>query len=246
MNKVTFDFFPGNKVVAGYSADCDGAWSYNKPDDYANYELLAKEFGITVDRLVRVHENHTNNILAVDSSNGGEGVIKDGTSGFYDGMITNAKNLMICVISADCVPVFLYDSDNNAIGIVHSGKEGTVKEVAAKAVSGMKDRFNTDPANLKCILGPFICQKHYQLQNKDITGFLKNYSDGQCDKFIKSDKDGYYVDLGTAICFSLEKAGLKPVNIFNCNVCTYENRNLFSFRRDRNYIRHIISFIMLK
>lgn len=244
MKAIIFDFFPEN-VIAGYSSDCDGSWHYNSPDDYANYELLAKELGISVNHIIRVRENHTDNVITVDSSNGGEGVIKDGTPGYYDGIITNAENLMLCIVTADCVPVFLFDSDHGAVGIVHSGKDGTVKEIVAKAVFDMENRFNTDPTNLQCILGPYISQKHYQLQKKDLVAFNTYFSSKERDRFIQSEKDGYIVDLGEAISITLEKAGLKRSNIFNCHTCTFENHDLFSFRRDRTY-KHLISFIMLK
>ena len=242
---VVFDFFSDKRVVAGYSTDCGGSWRYNTKEDHANYELLAKEFGVSANRLVRVHQNHTNNILVVDGSNGGEGAIKEGSADFYDGIITREENLMLCVVTADCVPVFLFDSKNNVAGIVHSGKAGTAKAIVANAVLAMQERFNTRTENLQCILGPYISQKNYQLQKKDIVEFDEHFTKEECERFILAGEGGYYPDLGEAIAITLEKVGVNRKNIFDSRICTFDNKDLFSFRRDRIY-KHLISFIMIK
>ena len=42
-----------------------------------------------------------------------------------DGIITQNRGLLTVVTVADCVPVFLFDSESGFFGVVHSGWKGT-------------------------------------------------------------------------------------------------------------------------
>ena len=68
----------------------------------------------------------------------------------------NIKNICICVSTADCVPILIYDKENDVIAAIHAGWRGTVKRIAEKAVELMKENYNCDPKNMVAAIGPSI------------------------------------------------------------------------------------------
>ena len=164
----------------------------------------------------------------------------------YDGLITTDAGLMLTIVTADCVPIFLYDPRNLAIGLVHSGREGCAKEIAARAVEKMQECYGTNSAELLCYLGPYLSAKHHEVQEKDLEGFYKNFSESECKKIIASKNNGHYqIDMGQAIEATLTRAGVKPENIQDDHVCTFEHKELYSWRRDHDPDARILSFMMI-
>ena len=153
-----------------------------------------------------------------------------------DAYITNEKNLPIAIRTADCVPVFIFDPRQWAIGLVHAGWKGTYKLILPKTVQQLEEKFNSKPSDLKIVLGPSIrvcCYQvgeefrdHFPLQVKDRDGFL-------------------YADITGANRDQLLKAGVLQENIFDSGLCSCCNRNYFSFRRDGVKAGRMISVMML-
>lgn len=268
MNTIFLNQFNSDKVIAGYCLDNDGRWGYNNPDALPGYEKLAAQFGADPKDFIRVKQTHSADILVADMSNAGEGVIRDrypdsviitataesdtevdGTvvlPSSYDGIITATPGIVPCVVTADCTPVFLYDPVKNVVGMVHSGRVGTMKEIAANAVKKMRSEYGTDPADIRCILGPYLCKKHHEVEEKDITGFYEHFTKIEFGSSIDSLGIKRYVDMGTAITLSLTRIGVQAENISDCNICTFENKECASYRRTRNKEQRILSFITIR
>ena len=51
-----------------------------------------------------------------------------------DAIITNKKKLPIAVLTADCVPILLYDNKNNMIAAIHAGWKGAYKGIIKKVI----------------------------------------------------------------------------------------------------------------
>ena len=231
-------------VVAGYSADMGGLFRY--AEDLPHFTALAETFGLTPKRMIRLHQAHTDKNLTVDGKNGGDGVIRDGTPEPYDGLISNENDLMLCVVTADCTPVFLYDPVCGVAGMLHSGRSGTMKDISGKAVLKMQQEFGSKPGDIRCILGPYLCARHHEVERKDIEGFFELFSESECERFLKNKGIKYYVDMGEAIRISLMKKGVLSENIVDHHICTYEEKALYSWRRDHLKDKRIISFIYKK
>lgn len=244
MEITLLDNWPKHKAIAGYTNAFAGHWHYNEPADRGHYEALAAEFGLGIDKIVRVHQQHTDEVLTATLANGGEGVTHAG-SGAKDGLLTNVRWLMLCVVTADCTPVFLYDPVHEAIGMVHSGRAGTMQEIALKAVQQMHKAYGTQPESVQCILGPYISQKHHEVEAKDVQGFFANFTPEECAQILLHKEPKYYVDMGVAIRISLGRIGVKQENIKDLGVCTYDNKELYSWRRDHDKNARILSFIFL-
>lgn len=235
-------------IIAGYTAECDGNWGNNEPEDLKNYELLGDEFGLGTDRMIRIRQKHTDNIACVTAADGGAGIIRESPDGLYDAMITDEAGLMLCVVTADCTPVWLYDPVKRAIAMIHSGREGTKLEIAARALRLMQERYGTKAQNIRAAMGPALSKKHHEVQEKDLEGFEDHFTKEEQALFISTNERGRFdIDMETAIRISLERAGVKSENIHASGICTYESKDLYSWRRDHDPRKRILSFgVLLK
>jgi YfiH family protein len=154
-----------------------------------------------------------------------------------DAYITDEKNSPIAIRTADCVPVFIFDPSHLAIGLAHAGWRGTYKAIAVKTAQKMQEKFNSEPSDLKIVLGPSIRECCYQV-GEEFRDYFPSH--------IK-DRDGHlYADVVGANRDQLLQAGVRPENIFDSGICTCCHKNYFSFRRDGQKSGRMISLMMLK
>ena len=90
-----------------------------------NRKSILSIMGINLGSLTLSKQPHGGNIKIITEEHKGRGSIiyEDGIDG-VDALITNFRNICLVVLSADCVPVVLYDFSKNIIGIVHAGWRG--------------------------------------------------------------------------------------------------------------------------
>ncbi|HNW99779.1 MAG TPA: polyphenol oxidase family protein [Candidatus Cloacimonadota bacterium] len=166
-------------------------------------------------------------------------VEKDSGSGFIpgkpripiaDGFVTQTENLFLCVRSADCVPILLFDPVTVTVGIVHCGREGTRKNAIGAAIRLFSTGFNAQMTDILAVVAPMICEKHYEV---DESTFLKFEQDtGVTQNFP-------CLDLRGTVHQQLLHAGVLDKNIEHQRICTYEDENYFSYRRDGTKNRQI-------
>ena len=111
-----------------------------------NYKILAEAVGFTAENYVTSQQTHTTNVRRVTAADAGKGVWTERGYTDVDGLITNEKHIPLVIFGADCVPVFLLDKKNHAIGVAHCGWVGTGNRMAEKILQEMMRTFGTDPA----------------------------------------------------------------------------------------------------
>lgn len=177
---------------------------------------------------------HSSNVLTVTSQSNlildKSGVDTNG----YDAIITSKSQLLICVATADCPPLFLYDPQKHVAAIAHCGWRGICKGIVTNTVSVMEKRFGIIPKNLIVALGPSICEKCYEVGEELIDRFSDVYSINDIDLlFYPNSKGKYYLNLKKAITIELCNMGVPETAIHDTKICTYESKNYYSFRRAR-------------
>lgn len=136
-----------------------------------------------------------------------------------DAVITNLKNIALCVMVADCMPVILYS--NKCVAAVHAGRSGVLKHIISKTINLMKDEFKVDEILL--LIGPFIQKNCYEIGDLNLKEF---------NKFVVlNDKNKRCFDLKSAVLDEIKNLNLKSVEI--SKICTHCDKNYFSYRRDK-------------
>lgn len=224
---------------------------FERGDDLSNviknHEIIAKAMGFDSDNIVVTHQTHTTNVLKVDESFRGTGITKDREYENIDGLITNVKDVVLATYFADCVPLFIVDPINKAIGMSHSGWKGTVGKMGKVTIDKMTEAYGTNPADVICCIGPSICQDCYEISADVANEFIKAFPDNVDDILIDK-KDGHYqLDLWKCNELVFKEAGVLEENIHATDICTCCNLDtMFSHRGHHGMRGNMAGFLSLR
>jgi YfiH family protein len=131
-------------------------------ENYAHCTITSLEeklhgMGFQSDDYVYCEQVHGNHVAVVDQTFLGKKVSAT------DALVTQEKGLVLVIQTADCCPIFLYDPEEEAVGLIHSGKKGTQLDILTHTISKMREVFGTEPKNLQMALGPCIRPPFYEI-----------------------------------------------------------------------------------
>ncbi len=214
-----------------------------------NYELFGKATGLRPENMVMAKQTHTTNVLRVNESHMGMGIVRERNFDDIDGLITDCPGVVLVTAYADCVPLYFVDTVHKAIGLSHSGWRGTVNNMAGVTVNKMEKEFGTNPADLVAFVGPSICVNCYEVGADVADEFAKAYKSEVFDGIlsIKDEKNmKFRLNLHEANRKNLLNAGLNPDNIMVTDVCTCCNPDiLYSHRASRGLRGGLCGFLQI-
>lgn len=245
-----FEKIGGVKTL--YTTSCDTAWNYEDAHARENYLDLGQQLGIKLEDMVKSKQTHTDVVKIVTRENGGDGILRPlDESEPYDGLITNEKNLLLCTVEADCVPVYFYDPVKEVIAMVHSGWKGTVKKISEVTIEKMKSAFGCQPSDMLVAIGPHICKDCYEVGEDLYEEFSKTFAPAEMEKiFIRKNQEKYLLNLEEAVKLTLEENGVPAASIFSAGVCTLhsqvEGYSFCSYRRTKSKTERMLTAIIMK
>ena len=189
-----------------------------------NRARLAGALGVAPGLLKTVRQVHGSDVLIVKDPR--EGRPERG----YDALTTRIPGAALGVLTADCVPVLLYDPASRAVAAVHAGWAGSVSAIAGGAVARMTENFGSRPVDIKAAIGPSIGPCCYEVDEK-VIGPLRNSYDGWEELTTPSRPGHWRLNLWESNRRTLIAAGLAPGNIASMMVCTACNQGKFFSHR---------------
>jgi YfiH family protein len=162
-----------------------------------------------------------------------------------DALVTDMKNIPIAVLTADCVPILIYDKNREMIAAIHAGWKGAYKDIVNKVVNFMLKK-GCSSKNIIAATGPCISNNNYQVKKDFIKKFLKK--DKKNIIFFKKTENRNYFNLNGYVHLQLKNLGIKKIDIIDKDTFNAKN-NFFSARRsisrnENDYGRNI-SIIMI-
>ena len=155
-----------------------------------------------------------------------------------DAVITDCPGLCVCVKTADCIPVLLYDPLRRIVAAAHAGWRGTVTRIVQKTVREM----GGNPSDLCAIIGPGISQGAFEVGDEVYEAFREA---GFPMQHIAVRKAKWHIDLWQANRWMLEEVGVSEIQV--CGRCTMPLSNgLYSARRDGIQTGRNLNGIMLR
>ena len=148
----------------------------------------------------------------------------------YDAVVTALPGIALTILTADCVPILLYDPVRRAVGSVHAGWAGTVKGVARRAVEAMSAAYGTDPSDLLAAIGPSIGPCCYEVDGR-VMGPLRGAFPGWDGLAAMGRPGKWQLDLWKSNRQVLASAGVKDSNIVVMALCTACNTDKFYSHR---------------
>lgn len=216
---------------------------------FENRNRLAHILNTTYESLITPHQTHGSNVILIDnaflkSSNSEKNEKLYG----FDASITKETDLFLCVTTADCVPILLYDTQNHASGAIHAGWRGTAQLIVPKTLAAMQKYFGTDPKNIMAAIGPSISMDKYEVGEEVVEELQKSgHKLSESNMFRNPKTQKPHIDLKEINRQSLIELGIPENQIEKTSYCTYSEKNLFfSARRQSVHSGRMLTGIMLK
>jgi len=173
---------------------------------------------ISVDSVYDVYQVHSTKVVVTDRPlQPGEKHLK------ADAILTNKPGVTLMMRFADCVPIFLFDSLNRVIGLVHAGWFGTVNKIVGSTIKEMHQHFGTKPSDIFAAIGPSIGPDHYSVGDEVIRKAKAGFGD-KVDGLFSNHNGRVYFDLWAANCEILQESGVNNIEIAEmCTNCNLED-----------------------
>ena len=215
----------------------------NEANIIENRKQLASLLETDLSDFVCANQTHSANFFRVEKSEIGKGATDNATAiSDTDALYTYESNVVISSFTADCVPVLFYNEKTNLVGAVHSGWQGTIKEITLKLLQHLNTQENCDLRDMKVLIGPAISQQKFEV-DADVQEKFKAL--GYADEFMywNEETSKFHIDNQLTVKKQCEIAGVPEENITIDRMCTFLDDEGFSHRQDRTTGRHL-SFIM--
>lgn len=137
-----------------------------------------------------------------------------------EALITNQPDLLLGLLTADELPLFLFDSKNGVIGAVRLSLEATREQFAKKVIYQMGAVFDSRPSDIICYFGPGSRACCVQVSPE----FYQSSQDRDWQLGF-TERDQYlYFENGLVTHMQLLHIGILPGHIntenFSCTVCS--------------------------
>lgn len=238
------------------SFNCNGYCGDNPGSVARNRQMLCGLLPVEPIELVIPHQTHSDKVRTIDityinrytterkTSTVGAGSACPNTSlEGIDALVTQLPGYCLCISTADCVPVLLYDKRTRSIAAIHAGWRGTVSRIVEKTISTMAENYGTEGKDLIACIGPSISLEAFEVGDEVYDTFAKA---GFPMSIIARKETKWHIDLWEANRQQLLARGVKPENIEISGICTYaDNDDFFSARRQGINSGRILSGIMI-
>jgi hypothetical protein len=201
----------------------------------SNWCELKVAMGLRDIGIITAKQVHGDTILQVCSGTGK-------LAGTGDGLMTDAPNLCVGVMAADCVPILFVEPARKIAAAVHAGWRGTAAGIAVRTVASMKEAYGIDPAALHVAMGPSIGPCCYEVGSEVAEQIAANWREELKGAWRPEGVKGR-LDLRALNEAQLLGAGIPGAQISKIGPCTACHvGDFFSYRKEGKS-GHQLSFI---
>ena len=181
----------------------------------ANRALLAQRLAgsPTIHWLNQTHSTRVVDVRNIDPQVG------------QDGVTTTQAGQACCVMTADCLPVFLWSLSGQRVAVIHAGWRGLAQGILINAL-----RFFDRESAIYAGIGPAISLSSFEVGQDVREAFASWAGAEQCFQPGVTEQK-YQCDLPGLAAHQLRQAGV--ANVYFSHRCTFQDaRHFYSYRRD--------------
>ena len=115
-------------------------------------------------KLILMYQTHSNNVVEIKKNNYKKKIKADA-------IVTKMRGIALGVVTADCVPIILFDINNKIIGCIHAGWKGAYLDIIKNTIIKIK-KINSNSQIYACV-GPCINKKNYEVDLIFFNKFIK-------------------------------------------------------------------------
>jgi len=222
------------------SLNCGLGSKDKKKDVLKNLEIVSKKIGCKKESLITLNQTHSDKVIYFGNKND----IKNKLDG--DAIVSCIQNIGICILTADCAPILIYDPKKKIIACIHSGWKGALNGIIKNTLKKFNE-LNSNSSDLIAVVGPCINKQNYEVR----TDFFKKFiakNEKNSSFFEKINDEKYIFDLRGFI--NKQMINLNVKNIENIEKDTFSEKDFFySYRRshinkEKDYGRCISVILM--
>lgn len=157
-------------IIYGTSNKNDGNMSFvygKKEGVIKNRKDFLSKFGLDLKNCAVIQIEHKDKITVIDKNYRKKIVSEENITIPTEALITKEKGLTLFLITADCLPVALYDTKNEVIALAHLGWKPTGKRLLEKVVKSMQKNFGSDTRDILVEIEPSIKKESYKIINPE-------------------------------------------------------------------------------
>ncbi len=199
--------------------NCGRGSNDKRSNVFKNLNYVSQKIGVKKANLILMTQTHSNKVIEVKKTFSKKKFKSDA-------IVTKVRGIALGVVTADCVPILLYDKRSKIVGCIHAGWKGaysgiiknTIKKI--KSIGGSNDIFAS--------IGPCIGKESYEV---DLNFYKKFLAKSKKNKiyFLNKNKDKKLFNLRKFVSDRLKELNVRFDHI---NRDTFkEKKNFFSFRR---------------
>ena len=197
-----------------------------------NLEYIAQKMKVKNNSLILMSQSHSNKVIEIKKNNVNKKI-------FSDAIITKEKGIALGVVTADCVPVLIYNKTSHIVGCIHAGWKGAFSGIIKKTIKKLKRSYSKN--KLYASIGPCIGRDSYEVDLKFFKMFM-NKSKKNKKYFTKKNKKKKFFDLRNYVANQLKDLEVKVDHVDHDTF--KENNNFFSYRgsvarKEKDYGRNI-------
>jgi YfiH family protein len=205
------------------SLNCGFGSGDKKQNIFKNLNIASQKIGVESESLFLMNQTHSNKVV----------VINDNNKNFHrinsDALITNQRNVAISVLTADCVPILIYDEVNKIIASIHAGWKGALGGIIENTLNEIINM--SSKAKINVAIGPCIGVNNYEIGQEFHAKFIMESKKNE-KFFLPTKSNNFLFDLRKYVNSKFERLEVNCVE--NINFDTFsENENFFSYRRSK-------------
>lgn len=214
-------------------------------DVIVNRSLLANAIGVSFEGCTFAEQVHGNQVSIVSQAERGKGRLdKEDSILNVDALITAEPDTCLCVMYADCVPLYFVDPVRQVIAVSHAGWKGTSQNIVSTTINKMKEIYGSDPADIHAAIGPSIGQCCYEV-NQDVVDKIGAAVTPVMQPSSNSGK--FMLNLQEINRLLMQKAGIVSSNIEISKLCTScQTDQFYSYRAEGGTTGRMIAWLAIK
>ena len=167
---------------------------------------------------VWLEQVHSNRVISVDEE----------TTLQADASVTESKDVVCAVLTADCLPVFFCNQMGTEVAVAHAGWRGLHAGIISNTVKTMHSSID----DILVSLGPAIGPQFFEVGVEVFEAFTDS-NRLNASAFVATDSDHFLCDIYQLARIELQSLGIKRIT--GGGYCTYrDDQKFYSFRRQQN------------
>jgi len=208
-----------------------------------NWQRLLQACSLASRPMCYLNQEHGTGLVRVD-----ETVVSSAPTcmGGYDALWTTRRDVVLGIVTADCVPVLVHGSGETPfVAGIHCGWRGLAAGIVPMVLASIARVHPFDPSELSLLLGPSIGSCCYEVGDDVACAFHKGRK-GDTDGLVASGAGKWKLDMVAILRSQASSIGVPLDQILICDMCTCCHEEMFfSYRRscgmDRGRMGAVIS-----